>query len=172
MNKYLLLSAASLIASTVRADAASLPPPDAAGHISFYATTSGGTPFCNEWTVWRTGDFFTNRDSLSACAGYTGVTGVGLGLKVRTKSGQRFADLPDDLGTQMTGEHRVSDFVVSLPLRDGGYFHYYYWTAPDTINVATGYYHLGHPDRSKGLRPPIQMAIAGYARKHRAPDNK
>jgi hypothetical protein len=121
MNKYLLMSAAAVLASTTVADATSHNPKGSKnGQTSFYTTNGTGAVFCNEWTVLWEGAEVANTDDASTYCGSSGLISYGMGLAGKVKGFGKVADLPSSIATEEGAPTYGSDFVVAWPLATGG----------------------------------------------------
>jgi hypothetical protein len=109
---------------------------------------------------------YQNTANLETYCGL-GYVSTGYGLAGKNKAVGKFADLPGNIGEQSSEfPSTLSDFVVSLPLKDGSKY----------IAIYSGFeqsgccIQLGHPHPSKLTMTTIQAAPEKYAKEHGLPE--
>lgn len=127
MNKYLLVSAAAILASAGAAD----------------ATTVGFSGYCNGVVLTHQGKNYNAR--YTNCSGT--VTGTGFGVAVKTKGLGKNVDLSDNAYANNYGIYsEVLNYDLSLPLKNGGKWSL--WVGLDGISsfeVNAGTYNVDVP---------------------------
>ncbi|HEX3664909.1 MAG TPA: hypothetical protein VHU23_06735 [Rhizomicrobium sp.] len=83
MNKYLLLTAAAVLATSTPALAGQTS--KGSGSTTFYLTTGDGGHYCNYFQIhWYNKNYYTMVDNTTKCY-YSGHAGTGLGISGRTR---------------------------------------------------------------------------------------
>lgn len=107
MNRYLLLSAAALLASTTSGDA---------GTTSFTFASTNGTPNCDGGTVSNSGDAWAWTHTNANCSG-----GTSIGQGIVGKSGKNsIATLSDNYESKQQIATESVSYVLPQKLKTGG----------------------------------------------------
>jgi hypothetical protein len=164
MNKYLLMSAAAVLAS-VSAATAAVDKKGNSGVQSVYLTNGSGVAYCDAVTIAWQGVNDQILDQETGCgSGYTGVFGAGSAINTNTKGvgpnsdasnsieNSNLAQLNFDFGTTSTGApiNGGSFSAYATMVTTGG--------ALDTFEYIAGHYYFGKHKR--GHHPAISARLA------------
>ena len=165
MNKYLLMSAAGVLASATGATAAEKSWHHASSGVqSVYstATFSGSTiTFCDAVTLAWNGANYEELDQETGCgSGYTGEFGVGSGIEGKTKGLKTNVDTSDSIEASRDYQLNLDFGVAKNGPKNGGTFGVYLTLVTTSGEVETeqfysGHYYFGTPPNKAGAKHAI-----------------
>jgi hypothetical protein len=145
MNKYLMLTAAALMATATT----TVTNAKGSGSVHLTAHSPGGVSYCDTYTVWWSGANYSDQVCWSCCA--VASTSYGMGITSAKKKNKTVA-ISDNYRGDVDAGFEV-DWQFGIPFKNGGVFNAYYTTNGTTVNeyLKGGYYTIGttpaHPTR-------------------------
>lgn len=138
MNKYLMLSAAALVSTTIPSIATT---PKGSGMVHLVAHSPGGGSYCDTYTVWWLGENYSDQVCWSCCA--VSSTSFGMGILSAKKKNKSIA-ISDNYKGDIDAGFAV-DWQFGLPFKSGNAFNAYYTTNGKTVTeyIQGGFYTIG-----------------------------
>jgi hypothetical protein len=173
MNKYLLMSAAAVLAS-VSAATAAVDKKGNSGVQAVYLTSSASgsaATFCDVVTISWKGANDQILDQESGCgSGFTGVFGAGNAINGKTKTVGQSSDASDSIEGTNAAQLNL-DFVTSstgAPVNGGAFTAYATLVttsgALDTFEYYAGHYYFGAAKHKPGHHPAVSARLAQAAK--------
>jgi hypothetical protein len=173
MNKYLLMSAAAVLASVSAATAAVDKKVNSGVQAVYLTSSASGSAmtFCDAVTIHWKGANDEILDQESGCgSGFTGVFGAGNAINGKTKVIGQNSDASDSIEDSNLAQLNL-DFVTTstgAPVNGGAFTAYATLTttsgAVDTFEYYAGHYYFGAPKHKAGHHPAISARVAQAAR--------
>ena len=160
MNKYLMLSAAAVLAATGGANATGA---YAAGSV----TISFGNDYCDFLILRHTGTAYVDIHDFEQGCGHS-FNSYGQGLAAETKGIGKNVDLSDNYLVISGNGTGALNFDISLPLRRGGtYCIWFTSNAVTSIDLGCSTYGLRHADKTRNVQAPTKTTVAAIIEKLR-----
>lgn len=160
MNKYLLLSAAAVLATA--GTAASAAEESKSGSASVYQVSGTGVTYCDaDQLAWTKTNYYTYIDNETAYCGYS-TNGIGQGIAGNTKKIGNNVDVSD----VFAGGSVAINLDFSTPIKNGGTWALYYNSGYSSIEINSGNYYKGAPAAVKsGAHKVANRTVAEAAAK-------